>query len=218
MPRKAHVDDLPEDRRLQLVEALRKCIQTGRECGDRFWVIPNSNKEDSRLPTYGFPKSKPRLWLATTRFPKRNTTRDAFLVAVSMPELKPIPTTFEFNIGLRPSNNLNFRLQQGGSNNVIVRCKGSFTMDGKRQPAGPFLEFVENNAVGLSTERTHGKTFVRLRDLPLASVHSSWPRLLKELERLASAVDTHKKEQKAASMKLGTGSVHRQALKPARAR
>jgi hypothetical protein len=191
MPRKVHPDDLGRAKRNELVQTLRKCIETGRrESEDRNWSIPNTRVEDAILPTYGFPANRPEMWFASTRFPKKNTTRNAFLIAVSTQE--PVSIAFEFNVGLKPSNRMNFRFQQQGDDRAIVRCKGSFTFNDGRKPASEFFEYVRRHKLDLEIERVGRREFVRLFELSLNSIHTEWPRFYATLGRFAKIVDAYK--------------------------
>lgn len=196
---KGNPDNLAKSRRRELVSSLRRSIENqGFSEGKRVWSIPNTSKAGATLETYRFPEKKPRIWMAYTKFPAKNKTRDAFLVALSVPAHDsgdPIRTTYEFNVGVRPSNRMNFRFQEGDDGEVIVRCRCSFAWDAVRRASQEFFGFAQDRHpqfVKRNREFYQRKEFINLIKLPGADISSSWNVLWPKLAMFGGVVDDFK--------------------------
>jgi len=188
------LDNLSREKRKKLVAALKSCIQKTGTClpQPRLWKIPHRTVGEATLRTYGLPVRAPRIWFAMTSF-EGTEKRNAFLISCSIAESQ-VTTAFEFNVGVKPSNRINIRLEDEGNGNVIVRCMCSFAFNGGvRHSAEPFYEHVRREKLPLKLEK-HGKsTFVRLFDFSLDDVESEWPRIWKRLAAFAKFVSEFKK-------------------------
>jgi hypothetical protein len=129
--------------------------------------------------------------------PHKNTTRDAFLIALqernTAPE-EPVRIAFEFNIGRRSGQNKNnIRLEGGKGKPITVRCRGSFNLYGFRLKSDDFFDFLDRknlvqDSPGITLEKVGGKRFANLITLDGADVSGSWPELVRRLSWFAQAV------------------------------
>jgi len=195
------VDNLGVRDRQALVRSMRECMQEGQESVERRWSIPTTPRALSFPDTYAFSSTQPSILMASMKFPLKDTTRDAFLIALRdrNPDTeKPIRIAFEFNIGRRSNQNRNnIRLEGGAGKPIIVRCRGSFAHDAVRLKADEFFSFLGKDgriedSPGITLETIDNKTYARIIELDGPDVSRCWPELVRRLSWLATVVTEFK--------------------------
>ncbi|MFE8597113.1 hypothetical protein [Archangium violaceum] len=195
------VDNLGMKDRKALVRSMQECMQQGQRCEERSWSIPNTPRDLSLLDTYTYSSSHATLLMASTRFPRNNTTRDAFLIALqerNPDPKKPIRIAFEFNIARKSGQNRhNIRLEGKAAGPIVVRCRGSFANDAVRVKADDFFAFLDGNqlmegAPGITLEERDDKQYARIIELDGPDVSGCWTDLVGRLSWFASVVSAFK--------------------------
>lgn len=195
------VDNLGVTNRKVLVRSIQECMQQGQRPEERRWSIPNTPRNFSLLNTYTYSSRHATILMASTQFPRKNTTRDAFLIALQErnPDPKrPIRIAFEFNIARKSGQNRhNIRLEGKAAGPIVVRCRGSFANDAVRVKADDFFTFLNGNkliagAPGITLEERDDKQYARIIELDGPDVSGCWTDLVGRLSWFASVVSDFK--------------------------